>query len=386
LAYGGNADTLPFMTIKRTPAAALVMLLVLAIATPAGADALTAARQRRDADKSKRAALASKIDALKASDEQLDAAVKALDVGVSARASDAEAAQQASRAAGEILTRAQARLATTNQQLSGLRNQAAGAALKAYVHPSGDPLLEIVRARDLSEASRRQALLAELIGGQRDVLDQLRVAREDQAADRSALARAQDLTQNRQDQAQNRLAALSIARAEQVRLRSALDARLADYTAEADALARDESSVESIIRAKEAESSGNTGGGTQSSAGFIWPVRGPITSPFGMRWGRMHEGIDIAPGYGTPIHASKAGTVIFAGTMGGYGNVVIISHGGGFSTLYAHQSRLAVSNGQTVSQGQVIGYVGSSGHSTGPHLHFEIRVNGVAQNPMRYLS
>jgi len=374
------------MTIKRTPAAALVMLLVLAIATPAGADALTAARQRRDADKSKRAALASKIDALKASDAQLDAAVKALDVGVSARASDAEAAQQASRAAGEILTRAQARLATTNQQLSGLRNQAAGAALKAYVHPSGDPLLEIVRARDLSEASRRQALLAELIGGQRDVLDQLRVAREDQTADRSALARAQDLTLSRQDQAQTRLAALGVARAEQVRLRSALDARLADYTAEADALARDESSVESIIRAKEAQNSGDGGGGgTQSSAGFIWPLRGPVTSTFGMRWGRMHEGLDIAPGYGTPIHASKAGTVILAGTMGGYGNVVIISHGGGFSTLYAHQSRLAVSDGQTVSQGQVIGYVGSSGHSTGPHLHFEIRVNGIAQNPLRYL-
>ena len=120
------------------------------------------------------------------------------------------------------------------------------------------------------------------------------------------------------------------------------------------------------------------------SSSLIWPVRGPVTSGFGMRWGRMHQGIDISAGNGTPIHAAKAGTVTFAGTMSGYGNVVVITHSGGLSTLYAHQSRLAVSGG-AVSQGQVIGYVGSTGHSTGPHLHFETRVGGTPQNPMRYL-
>jgi murein DD-endopeptidase MepM/ murein hydrolase activator NlpD len=124
---------------------------------------------------------------------------------------------------------------------------------------------------------------------------------------------------------------------------------------------------------------------TPSAAGLIWPVNGPVTSPFGMRWGRMHEGIDIGVGYGTPIHAAGSGRVIYAGWMSGYGNLVAIDHGRGLSTAYGHQSRIAVSNGQTVSQGQVIGYVGCTGHCFGPHLHFEVRINGTPVDPMGYL-
>jgi len=121
-----------------------------------------------------------------------------------------------------------------------------------------------------------------------------------------------------------------------------------------------------------------------SSSGLIWPVSGPVVSPFGMRWGRLHAGIDIGAGYGTPIHASASGTVIFAGWMGGYGNFVIIDHGGGLSTGYAHQSSIAIGGG-TVSQGQVIGYVGCTGHCFGPHLHFEVRINGSPVDPLGYL-
>jgi murein DD-endopeptidase MepM/ murein hydrolase activator NlpD len=124
---------------------------------------------------------------------------------------------------------------------------------------------------------------------------------------------------------------------------------------------------------------------TPSAAGLIWPVNGPVTSPFGMRWGRMHEGIDIGVPYGTPIHAAASGRVIYAGWMEGYGNLVAIDHGHGLSTAYGHQSRIAVSNGQTVSQGQVIGYVGCTGHCFGPHLHFEVRINGTPVDPMGYL-
>ncbi len=124
---------------------------------------------------------------------------------------------------------------------------------------------------------------------------------------------------------------------------------------------------------------------TPSAAGLIWPVNGPVTSPFGMRWGRMHEGIDIGVPNGTPIHAAASGRVIYAGWMDGYGNLVAIDHGRGLSTAYGHQSRIAVSNGQTVSQGQVIGYVGCTGHCFGPHLHFEVRINGTPVDPMGYL-
>jgi murein DD-endopeptidase MepM/ murein hydrolase activator NlpD len=122
-----------------------------------------------------------------------------------------------------------------------------------------------------------------------------------------------------------------------------------------------------------------------SGAGFMWPVNAPITSPFGWRWGRMHEGIDLGAAYGSPIAAAAAGVVIYAGWESGYGNLVVIDHGGGLATAYGHQSRIAVSVGQSVSQGETIGYVGSTGHSTGPHLHFEVRVNGQAVDPLGYL-
>ena len=123
---------------------------------------------------------------------------------------------------------------------------------------------------------------------------------------------------------------------------------------------------------------------TPSSSGLIWPVSGPVVSGFGLRWGRMHTGLDIAVGYGTPIHAAASGTVIFAGWMGGYGNFVIVDHGGGLSTAYAHQSSIAVGGG-AVAQGQVLGYVGCTGHCFGPHLHFEVRVNGSPVDPLGYL-
>ena len=124
---------------------------------------------------------------------------------------------------------------------------------------------------------------------------------------------------------------------------------------------------------------------TPSSAGLIWPVSGPVVSPFGYRWGRLHAGIDIAVGYGTPIHAAAAGTVVLAGWVGGYGNYTCIDHGGGLATCYAHQSSYAVSQGASVGQGQVIGYVGCTGHCFGPHLHFEVRINGNPVDPLGYL-
>jgi murein DD-endopeptidase MepM/ murein hydrolase activator NlpD len=123
--------------------------------------------------------------------------------------------------------------------------------------------------------------------------------------------------------------------------------------------------------------------GTPSASGFVWPVSGPVVSGFGMRWGRMHEGIDIGAGYGVPVVASASGTVIHAGWMGGYGNLVVIDHGGGLSTAYAHLS--SITAGGAVAQGQVVGYIGCTGHCFGPHLHFEVRVNGGAVDPLGYL-
>ena len=128
-----------------------------------------------------------------------------------------------------------------------------------------------------------------------------------------------------------------------------------------------------------------------SGGGMIWPISGPITSEFGWRthpiFGsqRFHSGLDIGGDYGLPIHAALGGVVIESGWIGGYGNTIMIDHGGGVVTLYGHNESLAVGVGQTVSQGQVIAYCGSTGNSTGPHCHFEVRLGGEPVSPWNYL-
>lgn len=123
----------------------------------------------------------------------------------------------------------------------------------------------------------------------------------------------------------------------------------------------------------------------------IWPTNGEITSGFGWRtspWGdgsELHPGIDIANSMGTPVVATADGEVVKSEASGGYGNIVQIDHGNGITTIYGHNSRFAVSVGQSVKKGQVISYVGSTGRSTGPHLHYEVRVNGTPVDPTSFL-
>jgi len=179
-----------------------------------------------------------------------------------------------------------------------------------------------------------------------------------------------------------RQAALAAARQSKQGLLS--DVRQERHADEEDLQAMQAASAAIAAQIQGAQGGSSGGGGSPSSSGLIWPVSGPITSGFGWRWGRMHEGIDIGAPCGTPIHAAASGSVIYTGWMDGYGNIVIIDHGGGIATAYAHQSAIYVGGG-SVSQGQTIGAVGSTGHSTGCHLHFEVRVNGTPVNPLNYL-
>ncbi len=228
-----------------------------------------------------------------------------------------------------------------------------------------------------------------MVNSNRDALDQMRATRQDQQFDKANLAQARQLAEDRRKVAADKLAELQEALSQQNRLKSALDTRIAEFTAEVDALSREEATLSALIRARQLEADaedveGSSSGGV-SDSGLVWPASGPITSGFGNRWGSMHTGIDIGAGYGASIWAAAGGTVIMADYNGGYGNCVVIDHGGGFSTLYAHMSSIEVSEGERVDQGDFLGEVGSTGNSTGPHLHFETRVGGDAQNPMRYL-
>jgi murein DD-endopeptidase MepM/ murein hydrolase activator NlpD len=151
------------------------------------------------------------------------------------------------------------------------------------------------------------------------------------------------------------------------------------------ALEKEQAAVTARLQSTAGGGSLKAGPIQQGSSGLIWPVNGPIASPFGMRWGRLHAGIDIAVPAGTPIRAAASGRVVLLGWTGGYGNYTCIQHGGALSTCYAHQSRYATSMGASVGQGQVIGYVGCTGHCFGDHLHFETRINGTPVNPLGYL-
>lgn len=167
-------------------------------------------------------------------------------------------------------------------------------------------------------------------------------------------------------------------------------AEKAQLDAEYEELQRNSQEITAMIQRMEQEGRmmPPQAGGTGQLA---WPVNGEITSPFGWRvhpiWGTQifHAGLDIGADYGDPVHAADSGTVVFAGWMGGYGNAVMIDHGGGMVTLYGHNSSITVGEGEQVSKGQTIALAGSTGNSTGPHCHFEVRIHGEVVSPLQYL-
>ena len=182
--------------------------------------------------------------------------------------------------------------------------------------------------------------------------------------------------------------------------RAEIDKKLKQYQAQAEQIGNEIASAQAAIEANERARQNAAGQGNSSTpaapdSGYTsgtgqlgWPVRGSVICGFGYRpiFGDFHTGIDIPVPTGTPVHAADSGTVLLTGYMpSGYGNYLVIYHGNDISTLYAHNSSLAVSQGQSVSKGQVVAYSGSTGWSTGPHCHFEVRVNRIPVNPMGYL-
>jgi murein DD-endopeptidase MepM/ murein hydrolase activator NlpD len=271
-----------------------------------------------------------------------------------------------------------------------------------YEAGSPDVLSVIVGSGDVQDLAARAEYLDRIHGMDEAVVDRVRVLR-DQA--RSLVERLRDAKQTI-EAARNAIAseeqALASARTalqgRQQQLASARAERLAALTR----IRRHEQELDGSVVAIQGKiaaqltQTGSTplpvgpiqGGGS----GLIWPVDGPVVSGFGSRTingsYEYHPGIDIAVPEGTPIRAAATGSVIFTepeASSGGYGNYTCIDHGGGLSTCYAHQSSFGVSAGQSVSQGQIIGYTGCTGYCLGPHLHFEVRINGEVTDPMGYL-
>ncbi|MEA2468084.1 MAG: hypothetical protein QOJ57_2210 [Thermoleophilaceae bacterium] len=234
----------------------------------------------------------------------------------------------------------------------------------------------VTRVRDLTNEVNKQAKeLAALEAEVQDATNQILSKRNEIAAAKGTIVSRQNELVAARNKRNSALATIRSARGELEGHLQHLEGRQAEIRAKLQAAAG-------------VPAPGPAGPIRRGSGNFIWPVNGAIVSPFGPRWGRMHTGVDIAAGTGTPIRAAAAGTVSLIqseASSGGYGNFTCISHGGGIATCYAHQSSIGVSGGQSVSQGQVIGAVGCTGHCFGPHLHFEVRVNGSPVDPLGYL-
>ena len=244
----------------------------------------------------------------------------------------------------------------------------------------------------LSRIGQQDERIASSLARARSELEETRAATR-RARDEAAGSEARILTRTMAQRATrdrivaSRDALAAAQRAKQGALADVRDDR-ASFVAEADALAAQSAVLAATIARAQSAPAASTGPTTPVSASggqLSWPVAGPVTSGFGGRWGRMHEGIDIGVGTGTPVHAAAAGVVVYAGWMSGYGNIVVIDHGNGLSTAYGHNSSLQVGQGAAVGQGDVVALSGSTGHSTGPHVHFEVRVNGTPVDPLGYL-
>lgn len=282
----------------------------------------------------------------------------------------------------------QKQIAVTSARL-GTDLAVVGSALRAVQQEgTGGYLSVLLSSQSFSDFTVRLTLVAQLITSDMQVVRSVRDLR-------STLMRQHDALVSLRAQYHQAAKARSQAKnavAEQYTAQQQAIAQLdSSYAKTMGALHSDEGNsaeVTQIIQGLESSSNGGHGiGGIH----FIWPVVGPITSPFGMRldpvmhqyW--LHTGVDIGVPWGTPIHAAASGKVIVAQWLTGYGYTVIIDDGDGVSNLYAHQSRFNCYVGENVQQGQVIGYVGATGWATGPHLHFEVRINGKPVNPMSYM-
>lgn len=247
----------------------------------------------------------------------------------------------------------------------------------------------LLGAADFRDFSSRMYLLQRVVRRDFNLIDRLETQREELLAKKAELDDIKSQLSAAHEEGQKEQQIVAQKTVERQKLYEQALAEKAQLDAEYEELQRNSQEITAMIQRMEQEGRMMPqAGGTGQLA---WPVNGEITSPFGWRvhpiWGTQifHAGLDIGADYGDPVHAADSGTVVYAGWMGGYGNAVMIDHGGGMVTLYGHNSSITVGEGEQVSKGQTIALAGSTGNSTGPHCHFEVRIHGEVVSPLQYL-
>lgn len=402
-------------------------------------DQLDDARSELEAVEGRQAVTVADLEQADARRRELASQLTALQGELAGAESSLARAEDALTRTTSALTETQGRLAGTQAELAVNREDFEQRVRATYMYGAVDPTAMLLKAQNVSEFQRALGYVGSVLDADRVAVETVaNLEREvaEEAENLAGLQRRQAsetaVAQGERDRVatlvadQRRLTAEAEAEAERhqlilaqlesdeqshVQLIAALEADSARLTGElrARAAAAEAAAAAAAARRASEQVRPSGGGGTQGSGSgsdtavlagpppqsrpgaLQRPVSGPVTSGFGYRvhpiFGtrRMHTGVDFSAGTGTPIYAADGGVVISAGSRGGYGNATVVDHGGGMATLYAHQSRLGVSAGQSVERGALIGYVGSTGFSTGPHLHFEVRINGQPVDPAGYL-
>lgn len=385
--------------------------LMAAAALAQDDDRIEDLRQQREQLARDAADVASQIDALVADDEALIDALQELDDFVDLQHTRIVAAESAIVTAEAEAAAARAEAEWYVDEIETIRERLRQRAIQAYVQPPVDVVEQF--STSLNESAVKLFLLDLAIGNELEITDELRTAEAQlEVVRRRALDRAEDADLERQAQ-QQRLADLEDARAAATELRLEIQSRIEEWNLVSADIERSDKEmeqeifrIEEEIRRREEERRRQEEEARRRAIEeerrrheaehgpfelVAWPADGEKTSGFGPRvhpiFGtvRQHNGIDLGGDTGDRVRAARSGEVILAGQRGGFGNTIVIYHGLGYSTLYAHLSRIEVSEGQNVQSGDRIGAIGSTGWSTGPHLHFELRIDGKAVDPTPFL-
>jgi murein DD-endopeptidase MepM/ murein hydrolase activator NlpD len=329
-----------------------------------------------------------RLDPAAATTEQLIAALTVLDQDRQSELALGAEAERAQHDAERRMAEHLAALARIQPEVTALTNALKTQAVRLYLDPEdADSSIRLLKADTFDDAQQRRVFDDIVSGNSTDLIDRLRDVRPRRDEFQAQAVAARDEAAARKKEHEDRFTKVINAQAQQARLQTEWDRRTTGVPKGSDDLG-DTSAIDRAIAEQRAKLPPAAPAPRSSDGKMIWPATGPISDRYGYlaSRGRNHWGIDVAISTGTPVVAALGGKVVLAGwDSGGYGYLVAIDHAGGLQTRYAHNSKVLVSVGQTVTQGQQISLSGSTGNSTGPHLHFEVYLNGAHVNPANYL-
>lgn len=362
-------------------------LLMICLAFPVAGDDLSDALKRQREIDQQRSRAANNLKNLTIKAEQMEMQIRTLTREIQEAEKNLAAREQAYIQSRQNVARIQKEVDMKQKELEDRQNSLRKRVRTIYEEGQMSYLEVLFQSVSISDFISRVEYLGCLVANDQNILEGIRVQKQELLEKREQLVKEMEEAKRLQELAEAAKKVLDSKRAEKEAALAANKKDQDDLLIQIEKLEKDSKALESKIRELQSK---NPGGvvGTISA----WPTPGYwyITSPYGYRIHpitkvkSLHTGVDIGAPYGARINAAGDGTVIFAGWYGAYGNTVIVDHGNGFSTLYGHMSSIAVSTGQVVKAGQKVGNVGSTGWSTGPHLHFEVRKNGTPTNPMAY--